>query len=272
MQESSDVPDQVDCRPNTQDSNSCPKSRKLKSNCTRIYSLILLRHLRTSLRSTTVSAVLSLHVNQDPRAQRNATESPLLRLPREIRSIIWTYAVQVDLVRIQSKRQGPQRVTGCAVALNAGRTHITGDRQRSAFHLPEVCRQVYAETATLAYSTNTFLLSPSGSGWIRTLSLTQRRAITRVELSSYLPEYLAGYQLRSFGGVPKLCVLQGSGMASLRSKGLVGVTHCAVSIEAQELIKTDPFLRFHEDRKSWVRFITTVVQRIEGQHMVVEVQ
>lgn len=32
----------------------------------------------------------------------------------------------------------------------------------SAFHLPEVCRQIYTETATLGYALNTFLFNGAG--------------------------------------------------------------------------------------------------------------
>jgi hypothetical protein len=155
----------------------------------------------------------------------------------------------------------PLRTTGYALAFNAQRTRVTNDRQLSTFHLPEVCRQIYAETAILAYSTNTFALFPLDSGWVGTLSQIQRKAITRVELND-LYKYLHLFQFRY-------------GMASLKNKGLIRLTHCHVSISEQQLAKKDlrePFLSLSNDRKSWVRLVTDAVRFQEGQHMVVEVE
>jgi hypothetical protein len=247
---------------------SCPNPQKLKSNCSRMGSSILLRHLRIFSRSTTASAAPSSYVHQSFRAQRNAIESPLLRLPSEIRSIIWTFAVGVSLVHINCqsvymRRQSnlPLRAIGYGVAFNERRIIVANNRQLSAFHLPEVCRQIYAETATLAYSTNTFLIGPYTSDWIRALSLTQRRAITRVELDC-IYKYLEFFESRM-------------GMASLKSKGLVRLTHCHVSISTQKQGMRrlrGEFLRFSKDRQSWVRLVTDAVRFQEGQHMVVEVE
>jgi hypothetical protein len=156
-------------------------------------SSILPRHHRASLRSTVASVALDSYVNQYFRAQRNAIESPLLRLPPEVRNVIWTFAVGVDLVFIRQKSKRPLRAKGYGVAFDGQIRRFEDDRQLAAFHLPEVCRQIYAETATLAYSTNTFL--PCGAEWIRALSLTQRRAISRVELIGF-QDYLYDYERR----------------------------------------------------------------------------
>jgi hypothetical protein len=158
-------------------------------------------------------------------------------------------------------KSGRPPTTGYALAFNAQRTRVTKDRKLSAFHLPEVCRQIYAETATLAYSTNTFALFPLDLGWVETLSRTQRKAITRVEINNFY-KYLYLFKFRF-------------SMASLRNKGLVRLTHCHVSIGEQQLAKTDlhePFLRLSKDRQSWVRLITDAVRFQEGQHIVVEVE
>jgi hypothetical protein len=176
-------------------------------------------------------------------------------LPPEIRSNIWTFAVKVDLVYIKCAKAYPLRPKGHAV------TDATHKRQLSAFHLLQVCRQVYTETATLAYSTNTFLigLHPDGPlSWIRALSLVQREAITRVELEWYY-WYHQGIQNR----------------VSLRSKGLVKLTHCHVSIGVQQQLKRGLHIRrverMPEDQQSWIDWITTTVKTREGQDMVVEV-
>lgn len=47
-------------------------------------------------------------------------------------------------------------------------SHVGSDRkkQRTAFHLPEVCREIYSETATLGYAPERILLRWQGS-WTR---------------------------------------------------------------------------------------------------------
>jgi hypothetical protein len=147
--------------------DSCPKLQKLKSNGSKMGLSILPRQLHIFLRSIPASNTLDSYINHGFRAQRNAIESPLLRLPSEIQSIIWTFAVGVGLVYIRyrclnerRRSKFPLRATGYGVAFDGRRISVTNNKQLSAFHLPEVCRQIYAETATLAYSTNTFLLDP----------------------------------------------------------------------------------------------------------------
>jgi hypothetical protein len=56
----------------------------------------------------------------------------------------------------------------------------------SAFHLPEVCRQIYSETATLAYKLNIFVINNfhwdafERYRWIRKRLPAQRNAITAI--------------------------------------------------------------------------------------------
>jgi hypothetical protein len=169
------------------------------------------------------------------RAQRNATESPLLRLPAELRHRTWTFAVKVDRIFVPTAycwvvRQHVVRKGG-AVALEengeiASRhpesswTSCCPVRQRGAFHLPEVCRQIYIETATLAYSSNIFLVdsdSLSCQNWARKkISLAQRDAIVRVEM-----DY--GALFKQLFGVP----------ASLRLRGFRNLTHIHVPLRMQ---------------------------------------
>jgi hypothetical protein len=101
--------------------------------------------------------------------------------------------------------------------------------------------------------------------WIRVLSLTQREAITSIELRD-LYEYLRDFRLRQ-------------GVGSLKGKGLVGLTHFHVSIAAQESAKEDinngvhgKFLELSKDRQSWVHLVTDAVKLKEGQDMLVEVE
>ena len=64
------------------------------------------------------------------------------------------------------------------------------EKRPSAYHLPEVCRQVYSETATLAYKLNMFILGASqvlSPNWATMLLPAQREAITRIKPE---PRYL----------------------------------------------------------------------------------
>lgn len=57
-----------------------------------------------------------------------------------------------------------------------------------AFHLPEVCRQIYSETATLAYKLNTFQVGCPDAAWVQNLLPAQRVAIRAVEPSAMIAE------------------------------------------------------------------------------------
>jgi hypothetical protein len=214
------------------------------------------KHLLEKYTCLRCSEFIRSYVNQGFRAQRNATESPILRLPSDIRSIIWTLAVEVDLVFIERKRN-VQCATGYGVAFDERGILPVSNRQLSAFHLPEVCRQIYAEAATLAYSTNTFLLYHWALDWTMVLSFTQLGAITRVELGD-INTYLLDFE----------CCVR---MASLKNKGLVKLTHCHISTSTQKKAMRrlhGEFRRLSKDRESWVRLITDAVKFQEGQHMV----
>ncbi|KAF2707470.1 hypothetical protein K504DRAFT_535132 [Pleomassaria siparia CBS 279.74] len=85
-------------------------------------------------------------------AKRNATESPLLRLPGEIRNRIWEYACCGEVVFSYSfdggKGKSNRRIE---------KTSLENTAAQSAFRIPRICRQIYVETATLPYSLSTFM-------------------------------------------------------------------------------------------------------------------
>jgi hypothetical protein len=171
------------------------------------------------------------------RAQRNAVESPLLRLPPELRIKIWTLAVKVDRAQVTPslhhwtyKPTTPQKGGAVAIEEDGGiiMQHPDPDlggccptRQCGAFHLPEVCRQIYVEAATLAYSSNIFTVDRRFfllKNWARTSLLpAQRDAIAAVELDKdVLRDYLL-YQPRR----------------PLVACGLRNLTHVHVSLHTQ---------------------------------------
>jgi hypothetical protein len=73
-------------------------------------------------------------------AQRNATSSPLLRLPPEIRNMIYTLIIDVNTVVFTK------------AGLGRGRHPI-----QDGLALLRVCRQIHAEAALLPYALNTFV-------------------------------------------------------------------------------------------------------------------
>jgi len=66
------------------------------------------------------------------------------------------------------------------------RSYDAAIRKPAAFHLPEVCRQVYAETALTSYKINTFIchdIVVSRTRPMARLVAAQRRAVTTLEPS-----------------------------------------------------------------------------------------
>lgn len=149
--------------------------------------------------------------------KRNATNSPLLRLPTELRLKIWEYALGGQIVAIHRPVEltegkvifGPDSANkGKAIAFVGfpalWRTLCHRTREctvPSAFHLPEVCRQIYCETSSLAYSSTTFffcgMFAPDAmedlncytrfsdfGDWAKGLIPAHRNAITDVKLFS----------------------------------------------------------------------------------------
>jgi hypothetical protein len=218
-----------------------------------------------------------------PRAQQNAIESPLLRLPPEIRKKIWTFAVQVDRVRVSKAicwhlkhMRQPYLNKGGAVAVeDDGAIALSqhpgypypccASHQLAAFHLPEVCRQVYIETVTLSYSSNIFLVGPGSmvyKNWSKKkILLAQRDAIARVELEYEILDdqiYRHNYLNRS-----------------LKQRGFRNLTHIHVPLRTRNLLVKD-WRRFNyryipdlEEPKELLTWCETRLKQIEGSDLVV---
>ncbi|KAJ4345845.1 beta transducin [Didymosphaeria variabile] len=91
-----------------------------------------------------------------PTVQHNATKSPLLRLPAEIRSNIFQYATSGTEFVIEPVNQGHGR----KVSIDDLSGRNTTDLRRIGMYLPQVSRQIYSETATLVFENNIFALEP----------------------------------------------------------------------------------------------------------------
>ncbi len=101
------------------------------------------------------------------------TTSPLLLLPAEIRNIVWEYAT-----------------TGCTIKLyRADHGGLLGCPPDAGFRLMQVCRQIYAETALLAYKLSTFFVthwSLFHENWPDKLLPIQKNAIKTIRLAELL--------------------------------------------------------------------------------------
>jgi hypothetical protein len=186
----------------------------------REYPLVMLKNGLVSMETTPdylVEAYETYHfacklITDKARVQLNARESPLLRLLPEIRNTIFAYAMGGHTVGFFNDRHIPEErrsnwslsIDGSAVLMRERKSRSNGP----AFHLPEVCRQIYTETATLGYAMNTFILPKSlnqRSGlllkrsWLSQRNDAQRSAIVSIEPSrcdAFV--YHRGHYLRSF--------------------------------------------------------------------------
>ncbi|KAJ4382930.1 beta transducin [Didymella sp. IMI 355093] len=132
-------------------------------------------------------------------AKRNATASPLLRLPPEIRNKIWSFAIGGQLVVLPDEENSKgfairiklkEDSTGYIPLTFCGQeAHFEITKLRAAFHLPEVCRQVYSETVLTSYRENVFLCDsvyPATKTSFGRLKAAQRKAITAVEFNPWV--------------------------------------------------------------------------------------
>ncbi|KAF2132762.1 hypothetical protein P153DRAFT_173054 [Dothidotthia symphoricarpi CBS 119687] len=127
--------------------------------------------------------------------KRNTIDSPLLRLPPELRNKIWAFTMSRQFVIVDPALESGEVIKkNCVGAVSvqsksmdssgglAGHYQTKG--LSSTFHLPKVSRQVYSETATLAYSTSTFIIGWSilnYNDWAKRLLPAQRNAIEVIE-------------------------------------------------------------------------------------------
>jgi hypothetical protein len=100
-----------------------------------------------------------------------------LRLPPELRSRIWEYALGGHTLRTiylgARRRSVPRMVPSTA-------------ERMYGLDLLRTCRQIYTETALLPYKTNTFSFSPQGSTryHLSYLKLFQRAQIDKIQIEA----------------------------------------------------------------------------------------
>jgi hypothetical protein len=121
--------------------------------------------------------------------------SPLLRLPAELRNKIWEYALGAMEFRLlyRSSRKIP--------------VQPKPSEKKNAFALLRVCRQIYSETAPLSFAVNSFSIRPHYRVSVANLRRFQRYQIhqikeIRIEMDS-LVEWIQFDKLK-LGILPEL--------------------------------------------------------------------
>lgn len=103
------------------------------------------------------------------------SESPLLRLPAEIRNCIWEYVLGGNVRDVTIFKRDSKRYTEWLIAMSSA------SFPEHSHALLSTCRQIYAETALLTFSTNEFRFrSKTTFKWTRDLSKVQKDLIHTV--------------------------------------------------------------------------------------------
>ncbi|KAL1603993.1 hypothetical protein SLS60_005585 [Paraconiothyrium brasiliense] len=139
---------------------------------------------------------------EDISAQRNSTQSPLLRLPPEIRNKIWEYAIGGFNIKVFRTRSCEH-----LKELSYYADDLSEKLSRPTFHLHKVCRQAYVETAPLIYTLNTFGFYKVSAmdRWIKLRPIGQLQLITSIEVPfSYFSLYIQGLRTKFRKRFPNL--------------------------------------------------------------------
>ncbi|CAO2656961.1 Nn.00g057640.m01.CDS01 [Neocucurbitaria sp. VM-36] len=109
---------------------------------------------------------------------RNQHESPLLRLPGEIRNKIYIYIFRVGSVRVCCERLSP-------TATNAYPKHAVIHYMRRHLAIIEACRQTYAEAHRLPFTLNEIVGSAESinAAFTDRFSKAQAGALTAIDIS-----------------------------------------------------------------------------------------
>lgn len=161
--------------------------------------------------------------------KRNASSSPFLRLPGEVRNKIYGYVME-DLVLVVHK-YCEDKVIPCAKQPSVA---------KRVFLLPQVCRQLYSETFVLLFKKATILFSFYASGY----EVFDCNGIIRERNPSKDPQVLHKSRLDVITSVtlnPDSALMQGSLFPNLQQLD-VSAEGCGSSLT---LLKRDLLEKWH---------------------------
>ncbi|KAF2831131.1 hypothetical protein CC86DRAFT_463099 [Ophiobolus disseminans] len=187
--------------------------------------------------------------------ERNATSSPLLRLPGELRNKIYALAIGKHYAKIKRKVYSETAESYFVRTVGYAQVSLQVKTcQPTAFHLPEVCRQIYCDTAIMAYQRHIFIVDSFDLGeesqFIAALLPAQRNAVVAVGPKT---RFFESYVSNHYGKVFR--------------KRFPGLKRIEVAPDALSLIQS--FNR-HEDKngswsdEEWKQWAVEKVQQREG--------
>ncbi|KAH8733045.1 hypothetical protein GQ44DRAFT_766109 [Phaeosphaeriaceae sp. PMI808] len=172
--------------PDTKVTKKTPKAR---------YALQPFRRYKDGL----LNAAVVVRSKQMKIAKSNSLESPLLRLPGEIRTKIWKYALGYHKIDIGGHNLKRRWLVGRVRDIRpfCAATYFPRNFVRPNFALPRVCRQIYVESSAFIYTLNTFGFDSYTSldGWVRDRPLGQKRLVDSVNIPyDYMHFYYGGFR------------------------------------------------------------------------------
>lgn len=148
----------------------------------------------------------------------NSRDSPLLRLPPELRNRIYELTlgglrISVDEMYLRFHKRMPRKTS---IQSDSSTSVLPRAYSHAICLFPSTCRQIYSETATLLFELNRFYVSTSAElgAFVGNISPTQRDAITEITIWSTCLT-VTGPRLevhKKFRDLPQVC----AGMTSLR--------------------------------------------------------
>ena len=128
-------------------------------------------------------------------AKRNSIESPLLRLPPELRNKIWQYALGEHCIDIRDLNTEEPTASIHDNHTPSPDPHHHPLFIRPTFQLPKVCRQTYLESSPYIYTLNTFAFHSLATldRWIKNRHAGQTHLIASLNIPrTYMRLYRTG--------------------------------------------------------------------------------
>ncbi|USP77115.1 hypothetical protein yc1106_04389 [Curvularia clavata] len=177
-------------------------------------------------------------------ARQNQQQSPLLRLPAELRNKIFAYALGGRTFRFKTTGNYPWYIK-----------NVT--KYKHALALLQVCRQIYAETALLPFSTNTFSASRLYvlEEWAESLHSARAQSIKwirlKLQLSSGMGFLINKIHCESFKFDKPLVLPE----ISNRGHVVLSLTHKAGIPKAVEQRMQKKIMRMFKEKNEGINFV-----------------
>jgi hypothetical protein len=192
--------------------------------------------------------------------------TPLLRLPSEIRTLTWTYVVGDNYILVDYHCRHLSRVTSpLSARCLIDRKTFPKELLPSALPILQfsgVCRQIYPETALLAYSQNVFVVDNyffwyNNSQKPHLILPVMREAITSVGLSGLIDNYFLDSRDYPYQSLRKY-------FANCKSFEVIGDIEGITDFEDWYITPEDP------KELSWREWVVWKLKQREGEDIEVK--